>query len=73
MLKCYIHDENNETEEAVAICIVCGMGLCMEHAQRADLQIWEGKYPMPVKIMPKNLPRFICKYCTESIYTLGSD
>ena len=73
MLKCYIHDENNETKEAVAVCIVCGMGLCMEHAQRADLQIWEGKYPMPVKIMEKDLPRFLCKYCIESIYTTGCE
>ncbi len=68
MLKCFICDENNKTEEAVGICIVCGMGLCMEHAQRADLEIWEGKYPMPVKAKKFDLPRFLCEYCIESTY-----
>ncbi|MCD4799633.1 MAG: DUF2180 family protein, partial [Methanosarcinales archaeon] len=56
MLKCFICDEKNKTEEAVGICIVCGMGLCMEHARRADLEIWEGHYPMPVKTMKFDLP-----------------
>ncbi len=68
MLKCFMCDENNKTEEAVAICIVCGMGLCMEHARRADLEIWEGHYPMPVKTMEKDLPRFLCEYCIEATY-----
>ena len=68
MLKCFICDENNKTEEAVSICIVCGMGLCMEHARRADLEIWEGHYPMPVKTMKFDLPRFLCEYCIESTY-----
>jgi len=68
MLKCFMCDENNKTEEAVSICIVCGMGLCMEHARRADLEIWEGHYPMPVKTMEKDLPRFLCEYCIEATY-----
>ena len=68
MLKCFICDENNKTQEAVSVCIVCGMGLCMEHAHRADLEIWEGKYPMPVKAMKFDLPRFLCKYCIETTY-----
>ena len=68
MLKCFVCDEKNKTEEAVSVCIVCGMGLCMEHAQRVHLEIWEGQYPMPVKIMEKNLPRFLCEYCIETTY-----
>jgi len=65
MLKCYICDEKNKTEEAVSICIVCGMGLCMEHARRADLEIWEGHYPMPVKTMDK-------KTCPGSYASIAS-
>jgi len=68
MLKCFVCDEKNKTEEAVSVCIVCGMGLCMEHARRVQLEIWEGQYPMPVKIMKKNLPRFLCEYCIETTY-----
>ena len=63
MLKCYECAENGTDEEAVSVCIMCGMGLCMEHAKRIDLPIWEGGYPVPVKIMKKGLPRFVCREC----------
>ncbi|MEN6293464.1 MAG: DUF2180 family protein, partial [Methanobacterium sp.] len=33
--------------DAVAICIVCGMGLCMDHVIREDVEIWEGGFPFP--------------------------
>ena len=42
---------------------MCGKGLCMEHAHRVDLPIWEGGYPAPVKVMKKGLPRFVCDDC----------
>jgi len=67
MLKCYECAENGANEEAVAVCITCGMGLCMEHAIRYDLSIWEGGYPAPVKILKKGLPRFLCSYCRDTI------
>ncbi len=65
MLKCYECATNDATEEAIAICIMCGKGLCMEHAKRVDLPIWEGGYPTPVKVMKKGLPRFVCHECAE--------
>ncbi len=40
----------------------------MEHARRADLEIWEGKYPIPVKAKKFDLPRFLCEYCIEATY-----
>lgn len=67
MLKCYECAENGANVEGVAVCITCGIGLCMEHAKRVDLPIWEGGYPMPVKILEKGLPRIMCKYCSEII------
>lgn len=63
MLKCYLCAESGSDEEAVAVCIMCGMGLCMGHAKRIDLPIWEGGYPAPVKILKKGLPRFVCSDC----------
>lgn len=65
MLKCYECAINGVTEEAVAICIMCGKGMCMEHAKRVDLPIWQGGYPTPVKVLKKGLPRFICQECAE--------
>lgn len=65
MLKCYECTLKRVKEEAVAICIMCGKGMCMEHAKRVDLPIWEGGYPTPVKILKKGLPRFICEECAE--------
>jgi len=63
MLKCYQCATNGTGEESVAICIMCGKGLCMNHANRIDLPIWEGGYPTPVKMMKKGLPRFVCSDC----------
>jgi hypothetical protein len=64
--------EGTDTD-AVAICIVCGMGLCIDHAIRDDLEFWEGELirtemvketELHVKI-PKKLPRFLCKECFD--------
>ncbi len=63
MLRCYECALKDETEEAVAICIMCGKGICMGHAHRIDLPIWEGGYPIPVKVLKKGLPRFVCSDC----------
>ncbi len=65
MLKCYECATNDVTEEAVAICIMCGKGMCMEHGKRVDLPIWQGGYPAPVKVLKKGLPRFICQECAD--------
>jgi hypothetical protein len=65
MLRCYECALQDKVEEAVAICIMCGKGMCMEHAMRVDLPIWTGGYPAPVKILQKGLPRFICRECAD--------
>ena len=73
MLKCYECATNDVTEEAIAICIMCGKGLCMEHAKRVDLPIWQGGYPTPVKILKKGLPRFICQECADVLMPGGCE
>jgi len=35
-MQCYMCAKASKQTEAVGICIVCGMGLCMEHAIRDD-------------------------------------
>ena len=38
-MKCYICAKQGIDEEAVAICIVCGMGLCLGHAFKEELVV----------------------------------
>lgn len=73
MLKCYDCMEDNTDAEAVSVCIACGKGLCMEHTHRLDVPIWEGSYPMPVKVMDKSLPRIMCEYCRYKTLDTGFD
>lgn len=65
MLKCYDCMEESNDSEAVSICIVCGKGLCMDHARRMDLPIWSGNYPSPAKVLKKELPRILCNDCIK--------
>lgn len=65
-MKCYVCAKQGVEEEAVAICIICGMGLCLGHALKEELQVRDvidwgfGEE----KIVYKHpLPRFICAEC----------
>lgn len=60
-MQCYVCARAGKQTEAVGICIVCGMGLCMEHVIREDVDIWEGGYPFPQKKGKKKLPRILCE------------
>jgi hypothetical protein len=69
-MKCYICAKLGKEEDAVAVCIVCGMGLCLDHAIKQELSIrdvidWgfgqeQIQYPHP-------LPRFVCPECRLAI------
>ena len=63
-MKCYVCAKEGRDTDAVAVCIVCGMGLCMEHAIREDTDVWEGGYPFPAKKVKKSLPRILCPECS---------
>ena len=73
MLKCYDCMEEGKDSEAVAICIVCGKGLCIDHARRMDLPIRGSKYPAPAKVLKKELPRIVCNYCIKQILVEAFD
>jgi hypothetical protein len=62
-MKCYVCAKEGEDSDAVAICIVCGMGLCVEHLVREEVEIWEGGYPFPSKKLKKTIPRILCQAC----------
>lgn len=38
-MKCYVCAKQGVHEEAVTICIICGMGLCSEHAFKQELMV----------------------------------
>jgi hypothetical protein len=65
-LKCYICAKEGVDTPAVAICIVCGMGVCMEHSKREELPVEDvvdwglGKEKVAY---PKTLPRILCTWC----------
>jgi len=62
-MKCYLCALAQKDTDAVAICILCGMGVCMDHLVREELEIWEGGYPFTSKKMKRTLPRILCKPC----------
>ncbi len=66
MMKCYKCLEENNDTEAVAVCIVCGMGLCMDHVKVMELPVSAGKYP-EYKECKVPLPRFLCRDCLDQI------
>ena len=65
-MKCYICARMGRASDAVAICIVCGMGTCMEHTIRREVDVWEGGYPFPAKKLGKKIPRMLCPECNAS-------
>jgi hypothetical protein len=66
-MKCYICAKAGKETDAVGICIVCGMGLCMDHAIREDMDIWEGGYPFPIKKTKVKMPRILCEECKNAM------
>lgn len=70
-MKCYVCAKGGKDTEAVAICIVCGMGLCMDHAIREEMPMWEGGYPFPMTKETKTLPRILCGDCHAALHEKG--
>lgn len=64
-MKCYVCEQEGKDTEAVAICIVCGMGLCKDHLIHEELDMWVGGYPFPSQKLDITLPRFLCKRCYD--------
>ncbi|MBE6493356.1 MAG: DUF2180 family protein [Methanosphaera stadtmanae] len=66
-MKCYMCSLEGKETEAVAICIVCGMGLCEDHIVREEIELWTGGYPFPSEKLDQTLPRILCRQCYEAL------
>ncbi|MDD3135606.1 MAG: DUF2180 family protein [Methanoregula sp.] len=66
-MMCYICAKEGQFDsDAVAVCTICGMGTCMNHTIRKDIDVWEGGYPFPAKKLPKKMPRMFCPDCSAA-------
>ncbi len=67
---CYICAKEGKETTAVAVCLACGMGVCMKHSVREELPIEDivdwglGKEKVTY---PKTLPRILCTWCSEAL------
>ncbi|NYT08293.1 MAG: DUF2180 family protein [Methanomicrobiales archaeon] len=66
-MKCYVCAKDGRSTDAVAICIVCGMGTCMEHTIRQEMDVWEGGYPFPAHKIDTTIPRMLCPDCAAAL------
>ncbi len=70
-MRCYLCNELGKDTPAVAICIVCGMGLCPEHVIREELPVWKeveaGMGTVRHKL-PDTLPRILCAPCHRALH-----
>ena len=39
-MECYVYADNWGKKNAVAVCVLCGTGLCRDHAVREELPLW---------------------------------
>jgi hypothetical protein len=65
-MKCYVCAKQGVDKDAVAICIVCGMGLCLGHVFKEELlvkDIIDWGFGEERIEYPHTLPRFICAEC----------
>lgn len=64
-MKCYTCAQEGRNMDAVAVCAVCGMGLCLEHAHEQDVPVvqrssgWVGQMTMHI----------LCERCSKLALT----
>lgn len=69
-MKCYVCAKQGVDSEAVAICMICGMGLCLGHAIKEALavkDIIDWGFGKEEFAYPHTIPRFICAECKLAI------
>ena len=66
-MKCYICAKMGKDTDAVAACIVCGMGVCMEHGINEQNQVRKGDYPVRLEKDIENMKRILCQPCHEAL------
>lgn len=66
-LKCYLCAKMGKDTDAVAACIVCGMGVCMDHAIYEETPVWKGDYPVRLEKDIEKMRRILCQPCHEAL------
>ncbi|MCC6443072.1 MAG: DUF2180 family protein [Armatimonadetes bacterium] len=69
-MKCYQCALEGYQTDAVAICIVCGMAVCMDHLIREELPVSETFMTglgIQKKTYPLTMPRFLCYPCYDAL------
>ncbi|MEA3403501.1 MAG: DUF2180 family protein, partial [Armatimonadota bacterium] len=55
---------------AVAVCVLCGKGLCREHMVRQERTVYEhvpSGMAAQVRATGRKIPRLVCKECAEGV------
>ena len=69
-MKCYECSKKGRNTDAVALCMVCGMGLCMDHAIRENqpvIDIIDWGFGKEERRYPVDIPRFLCSLCKAAV------
>jgi len=67
---CFVCKAQGRETPALAMCVVCGMALCGDHAVREELPLWE-RVSLGMtearRQLPLKLPRFVCRECSHAL------
>jgi hypothetical protein len=63
-MKCYVDAKSGIEKDAVAVCAVCGMGLCMEHVHPHELplQRWGSDW------INQTAMQILCETCEKAMH-----
>jgi hypothetical protein len=62
-MKCYVCAKQGKDSDAIAICIKCGMGMCMDHANYEEHDVFEEDYST-IRVKYKKLPHKLNRMLT---------
>ena len=74
-MKCYKCAKEGKDTDAIGICVVCGMGLCIDHVRVTEVSFWEVNYMDNIEVsaiglenrVERKAPRFLCDDCYASL------
>ena len=70
------HDCHPQAESAVAVCKLCGKGLCREHCVRQEREVFEhipSGMAAQVRATGRTAPRMVCTECDAEVGTADAD
>lgn len=63
-MKCYVCAKDNQSNEAVAVCAECGMGLCMDHAGYHEFP----EMPRGMVQIKRSPMSILCETCEKALH-----